>query len=161
MDKCSRRSPFAKLWKFYVQKSSLGPVRVLWFPWVQNVVTVVGRVRDGFSSKLDVAASFLPTVAAVPNHFGTLRRPKSRLLRQRRTDDAASFHHHRRRMLEPSPLRDGERRTIGSIGEAHRFCLQAAHFEDVQTDRCSATVKLLSAFRTESLSRRWLQSLER
>ena len=52
-----------------VQKSSHGPVRVLCFPWVQNVVAVVGRVRDGFSSKPDVAASFLPTVAAVADHF--------------------------------------------------------------------------------------------
>ena len=34
-----------------------------------NVVAVVGRVRDGFSSKPDVAASFLPTVAAVADHF--------------------------------------------------------------------------------------------
>ena len=60
-------------------------------PWVQNVVTLVGRVRDGFSSKPDVAASFLPTVAAVANHFWTWRRPRSRLLRQRPTDDAASL----------------------------------------------------------------------
>ena len=93
-------------------KSSPGPVRVLCFPWVRNVVTVVGRVRDGFSSKPDVAASFLPTVAAVANHFWTLRRPRSRLLRQRRTVDAASFC----RILEPSPIRDGERSTIGSMG---------------------------------------------
>ena len=54
-------------------------------------MTFVGGVRDGFSSKPDVAASFLPTDAAVANHFWTLRRPRSRLLRQRLTDDEVSF----------------------------------------------------------------------
>ena len=54
-------------------------------------MAVVGRVRDGFSSKPDVAASFLPTVAAVADHFWTLRRPRNRLLRQRLTVEAASF----------------------------------------------------------------------
>ena len=40
-------------------------------PWVQNVVTAVDGVRDGFSGvvspKPHVAASFRPTVAAVAN----------------------------------------------------------------------------------------------
>ena len=39
----------------------------------------------------DISASFQPTVAAVANHFWTLRRPRSRLLRQQHTVDAASF----------------------------------------------------------------------
>ena len=81
-----------KALEVHEEKGSPGPVRVLrLFPWVQNFVTVVGGVRDGFSSKPDVAAPFLPTVAAETNHFWTLRRPRSRLLRQRRTDVEASF----------------------------------------------------------------------
>ena len=98
--------------------------------WVQNVVTVVGRVRDGFSSKPDVAASFLPTFPAVANNFWTLRRPRSRLLRQRRTDDAAS--------LPTTTAECSSQVPLGMVrGEARRFCLQAAHCEDVQTERCA------------------------
>ena len=46
----------------------------------------------------------------------TLRRHFCQLLRQRRTVDAVSLIHHRRRKPEPSPIRDGERSTIGSMG---------------------------------------------
>ena len=73
---------------------------------------------------LDVAASQEPAVAAAAHRRCSV------------------IPHHRRRVLEPSPLRDGERRTIGSIGEARRFCLQVTHCEDGAT---CCSVKFLSA----------------
>ena len=89
------------------------------------------RGSCGQGSKRDVATSFIANCCGSGGPFlGRCGVPGAGCCGSGAQSMRRHSHHHRR-VLEPSPLWEGERRTIGSIGEARRFC------EDVQTERCA------------------------
>ena len=67
----------------------------------------------------------------------TLRRRFCQLLRQRRTDDEASFPTTAAECSSQVPFWMERGEQLALWVKAHRCCLQAAHCEDVQTERCA------------------------